>query len=181
MAARAILHNPAAACRASGQANATADTHAAELDRDRRGARAPVAAMVLVGAYGSLRWSELVALKRDDLDLEARLLDRRREGRRGGGEFKWGRPKTAQSSRTVDLPELVVRPLAEHLLRFRLYSPASSLSSRGSSSTGRVEASFGATYSARRGSTRAQQLALRASVSNGCGHWAASPMPRPRT
>jgi len=34
------------------------------------------------------------------------------------GRFEWGRPKTEKSSRTVYLPDLVIAPMAEHLLRF---------------------------------------------------------------
>lgn len=34
------------------------------------------------------------------------------------GQWVWGTPKTKSSARTVDLPEFIVRPLAEHLLRY---------------------------------------------------------------
>ena len=34
------------------------------------------------------------------------------------GRFHFGPPKTAGSARTVDLPDVVVKPLAEHLLRY---------------------------------------------------------------
>jgi integrase len=73
---------------------------------------------VVVGAYSSLRWSELVALRRDDIDVEARTLrvDEKVVEVRGG--FAWGPPKTPESLRTVDLPEVAIRPLVEHLLRF---------------------------------------------------------------
>jgi integrase len=78
-------------------------------------------ALALLAAYSSLRWSELVAVKRDDLDLEHRTVrvdERATEVGGGGGPFAWGRPKTAGSRRVVDLPRLVIRPLAEHLLKF---------------------------------------------------------------
>jgi integrase len=77
-------------------------------------------ALALLGAYSSLRWSELVAVKRDDLDLEARTVrvDERLTEVGGGGPWAWGAPKTARAGRTVDLPAVVVKPLAEHLLRF---------------------------------------------------------------
>lgn len=78
-------------------------------------------ALALLGAYSSLRWSELVAVKKDDLDIEHRTVrvdERATEVGGGGGPFAWGRPKTAGSRRVVDLPRLVVRPLAEHLLKF---------------------------------------------------------------
>lgn len=77
--------------------------------------------LALLGGYSGLRWSELVALKRDDVDLEGRKVrvdERLTEVGGGGGPWAWGRPKTAGSARTVDLPAIVVKPLAEHLLRF---------------------------------------------------------------
>jgi len=75
-------------------------------------------AFVGLGAYASLRWSELVAIKRDDLDLEARTV--RVDGRLAeiAGAWSWGSPKTAGSERTIDLPKVVIAPLAEHLLAF---------------------------------------------------------------
>jgi integrase len=72
----------------------------------------------LLGAYGSLRWSELVAVKRDDLDLEGRSVRIDEKMVEVGGRFEWGPPKTDSSERVVDLPNLVIKPLAEHLLRF---------------------------------------------------------------
>lgn len=78
-------------------------------------------ALALLGAYSALRWSELVAVRRDDLDLEARTVrvdERLTEVGGGGGPWAWGEPKTAGSARTVDLPTVVVRPLLAHLLRF---------------------------------------------------------------
>jgi integrase len=75
-------------------------------------------AFVLVGAYSSLRWSELVALRRDDIDLEARTLRVDEKVVEVRGRFAWGAPKTPESARTIDLPEVVIRPLVEHLLRF---------------------------------------------------------------
>jgi integrase len=75
-------------------------------------------AFALLGAYASLRWSELVAVKRDDIQLEGRTLRVDEKVVEVGGRFEWGRPKTRDSTRTVHLPEVAVRPLAEHLLRF---------------------------------------------------------------
>lgn len=74
--------------------------------------------LALLDAYTSLRWSEVVALKRDDLDLEARTVRVDEKVVEVKGRFEWGTPKTDESARTVDMPDLVVRPLAEHLLRF---------------------------------------------------------------
>jgi integrase len=74
-------------------------------------------AMVLLDALGSLRWSELIGLRRQDLDLEARTVTITQKITEVNGTFHIGRPKTAESARTVDLPALVVKPLAEYLLR----------------------------------------------------------------
>ncbi len=75
-------------------------------------------AFVLLGAYASLRWSELVAIRRDDVDLEARTVEVDEKLVEVRGEWMWGEPKTAESARTIHLPQVVVRPLAEHLLGF---------------------------------------------------------------
>ena len=75
-------------------------------------------AFVLLDAYSSLRWSELVALKRDDVDLQGRTVTVDAKVTEVNGRLVWGEPKTADSARTVDLPDAVVGPLAAHLLRF---------------------------------------------------------------
>jgi integrase len=75
-------------------------------------------AMVLLDALGSLRWSELVGLRRQDVDLEARTVTISQKVTEVDGRFHFGPPKTAGSARTVDLPDVVVKPLAEHLLRY---------------------------------------------------------------
>jgi len=74
-------------------------------------------AMVLLDALGSLRWSELVGLRRQDLDLEKRTVTITQKITEVNGTFHVGRPKTQESARTVDLPAAVVKPLAEYLLR----------------------------------------------------------------
>ena len=75
-------------------------------------------AFVLLGAYGSLRWSELVAVKRDDFDLAGRTVRVDEKVVEVRGDFHWGRPKTAGSERTIDLPEFLLPALAEHMLRY---------------------------------------------------------------
>jgi integrase len=75
-------------------------------------------AMVLLDAFGSLRWSELVGLRRQDLDLEARAVTITQKITEVNGTFHVGRPKTQGSARTVDLPAMVIKPLAEYLLRY---------------------------------------------------------------
>jgi integrase len=75
-------------------------------------------AFVLIGAYGSLRWSELVAVKRDDVDIPNRTVRVDERCTELNGRFVWGETKTEGSDRVVALPDVVVRALAAHLLRF---------------------------------------------------------------
>ena len=75
-------------------------------------------AFVLLGAYGSLRWSEMVAVKRDDVDIADRTVRVDERCTEVNGRFVWGQTKTDGSDRTIALPEVVVRALAAHLLRF---------------------------------------------------------------
>jgi integrase len=63
-------------------------------------------------------WSELVAIKRDDLDLEARTVRVNERLAEVAGAWSWGSPKTVGSERTIDLPRIAIAPLAEHLLAF---------------------------------------------------------------
>jgi hypothetical protein len=60
----------------------------------------------------------LVARKRDDLDVEARTLRVDEKVVEVRGRFERGSPKTVESERTVDLPVVVISPLAEQSLRF---------------------------------------------------------------
>jgi integrase len=75
-------------------------------------------ALVLLDAYASLRWSEVVALRREDLDLDGRTVRVARKLVEVEGQWVWGPPKTASSARLVDLPDFIVKPLAAHLLQF---------------------------------------------------------------
>ena len=76
---------------------------------------------ILIDAYSSLRWSELAAVKSDDLDLKARTVrvdERVTELGGSGGRWDWDEPKTAASADTVALPGIVMKPLLEHLLAY---------------------------------------------------------------
>jgi len=73
-------------------------------------------ALVLVAAFGGLRWGELAGLRRKRVDLERgtvaeQLLE-------VNGAFSVGPPKSAAGRRTVTLPAVVVEALAEHLARY---------------------------------------------------------------
>lgn len=76
---------------------------------------------VMLDAYSGLRWSELVALKDDDVDPKARRVrvdERLTEVGGSGGEWDWGPAKTVASADIVDLPRIVMKPLSEHLLMY---------------------------------------------------------------
>jgi integrase len=71
------------------------------------------------GALGSLRWAELAALRRCDIDLEARTVRVFRQlAESPGSGFTFGPPKSAAGQRTVAFPDLIVPELAWHLARF---------------------------------------------------------------
>ena len=72
-------------------------------------------AFVLVAAYSTLRFSELVGLRVERLELPRnRLLE---EKITEAGHLIAGAPKTERSRRTVTIPDFVTFELAEHLRR----------------------------------------------------------------
>lgn len=71
-------------------------------------------AFVLTAALASLRWGELVALRRRDVDLDAGLIFVRRSMVERGGTLDVSLPKNNRS-RTVALPTVLVEELREHL------------------------------------------------------------------
>ena len=76
-------------------------------------------ALVLLGAFTSLRWGELCALRRTDIDLAARTVRVQRaltELQRGGLAF--GPPKSDAGTRLVVFPELITPALSGHLANF---------------------------------------------------------------
>jgi integrase len=76
-------------------------------------------AMVLLAAFGSLRWGELAALRRADLDLVAGTVKVERSLiRRPGGGYGFGPPKSAAGRRTVIIPPVIIRELARSLDQF---------------------------------------------------------------
>ena len=74
-------------------------------------------AFVLVAAYSSLRFSELVGLRVGRLELPRNRL-RVEEKITEAGHLIAGTPKTERSRRTVTLPDFVTFELAEHLRRY---------------------------------------------------------------
>jgi integrase len=76
-------------------------------------------ALILLAVFGSLRWAELAALRRGDIDLEARTVHVFRQlAESPGGGFAFGPPKSGAGQRTVVFPDLIVPDLAWHLARF---------------------------------------------------------------
>ncbi len=81
----------------------------ADLMKDRR-----FRALVLLVTFASLRWGEAVALRRCDIDLEARTVSIRRQYVELSGELVVGPPKSRAGTRTVGIPRSVIEPLKEH-------------------------------------------------------------------
>ncbi len=76
-------------------------------------------ALVLLAAFGSLRWGEVTALRRSDIDVGsgAVRIERQLAEARGGG-FAFSAPKSAAGKRTVYLPATIAAELRSHLDQF---------------------------------------------------------------
>ncbi len=76
-------------------------------------------ALVLLAAFASLRWGELAALRREDIDLVARTvkIERSLTPLPGGGHA-FGPPKSSAGRRTVIIPAVVVPDITGHLDQF---------------------------------------------------------------
>lgn len=75
--------------------------------------------LVLLATFGSLRWGELAALRRNSVDLDARVIkvtDAVVELQ--DGSLVTGRPKTDAGLRRVVIPAVIVDDLRWHLQRF---------------------------------------------------------------
>jgi integrase len=76
-------------------------------------------ALVLLATFTSLRWGELCALRRSDIDLEARTVRVERSlTELANGAHAFGPPKTAAGRRMVGFPELITPVLRWHLSCF---------------------------------------------------------------
>jgi integrase len=80
-------------------------------------------ALVLVVAFGGLRWGELAGLRRKRVDLERGTVTVAEQLLEVNGAFSVGAPKSAAGRRTVTLPAVVVQALAEHLACYTARSP----------------------------------------------------------
>lgn len=76
-------------------------------------------ALVLLATFGSLRWGELTALRRKDLDLDTGTVRVERQLIRIPGQgLVFTPPKSAAGKRTIVIPELIVKDLRAHLRDF---------------------------------------------------------------
>ena len=115
-----------------------ADDDRADCNYDRR-----YRALVLLATFASLRWGEVIALRRRNLDLEARTV--RIAPLRGAldGEMLLGPPKSRAGRRVVGIPDAIIPVLREHLSIFvadepgALVSPASRASRCGAATSTR--------------------------------------------
>ncbi len=93
---------------------AMADDGRADCNHDRR-----YRALVLLAALASLRWGEVTALRRCDLDLAAGMVRVRAAFvERSTGEILLGPPKSRAGRRAVGIPQVIIPALREHLAIF---------------------------------------------------------------
>jgi integrase len=81
-------------------------------------------ALVLLAAFGSLRWGELAALRRCDIDVEqgtVRVVRSLTELAGGGRMF--GAPKSAAGKRVVVVPAVIRPALVRHIATFSASQP----------------------------------------------------------
>lgn len=72
--------------------------------------------LVLLATFASMRWGELVALERRDIEVESHTIHVRRTATEVGGEpIFTGTPKSAAGVRDVTFPEEILPELAYHL------------------------------------------------------------------
>jgi len=75
-------------------------------------------ALVLVAAYGGLRWGELVGLRVKRVDLLHGRVTVAEQVAEVNGQLIPGPPKTSAGRRTITLPSVAAVALAEHLTEF---------------------------------------------------------------
>lgn len=72
--------------------------------------------LVLAAAFTGLRWGELIALRRCDVDLNGGVLHvRRRLAQPSRGGLQEGPPKSAAGARSLALPEVLAQELRQHI------------------------------------------------------------------
>ncbi|MCW2858889.1 MAG: site-specific integrase, partial [Actinoallomurus sp.] len=91
-----------------------------QVEYDRR-----FRALVLLATFASLRWGEVTALRRSDLDLVARTVRVHEQlVEMDGGEMVHSPPKSRAGKRVIGIPAVIVPELTEHLDAFVEDRPA---------------------------------------------------------
>lgn len=72
-------------------------------------------ALVLLGAYGGLRWGELAGLRRSRVDVLRSRVTVVETAVDVGGKITFGEPKTAKSRRVVPIARSIMREVEVHL------------------------------------------------------------------
>ena len=76
-------------------------------------------ALILVAVFGSLRWGELAALRRCDIDLRSCAIQVHRSlTEQPGGGYFYGPPKSDAGRRRVVFPAHIAADLQSHLAAF---------------------------------------------------------------
>jgi integrase len=75
-------------------------------------------ALIILAALSGLRWGELAALRRCDLDLAAGVVRVPRKVAQVRGGLAFGPPKSEAGNRTVALPAAAVSVLRPHVLQY---------------------------------------------------------------
>ncbi|MEV4110073.1 tyrosine-type recombinase/integrase [Nonomuraea sp. NPDC049695] len=73
-------------------------------------------ALVLLATFASLRWGEVIALRRSSIDLDTRTVQVREQlVELDGGEMRLSPPKSRAGKRTISIPSAIIPALTEHL------------------------------------------------------------------
>jgi integrase len=80
-------------------------------------------ALILLATFGSLRWGELMGLRKSDIDLNEATVSIERFVVEVGGGLVAKEPKTAAGVRTIALPRSLMPEIARHLDRFAEVGP----------------------------------------------------------
>lgn len=113
-----VLDRTPCTVRGGGSAKTTKRPYAAttaEVEKLRQLVPPRFAAMIDFGCWGSLRFGEVVALRRGDVDLEACTVSVTRGVSRTRAGLSAGKPKTEAGIRTVPFPRALADKLQEHL------------------------------------------------------------------
>lgn len=96
-----------------------ADHGQADCSQDLR-----FSALVLLATFASLRWGEVTALRRRDIDLKVGTVRVRASFvERSNGEITLGPPKSKASIRTVGIPKAIRPAIEQHLAQFAGHEP----------------------------------------------------------